>query len=465
MKLKKKKKLVKSTDIENIIEEKFSDIENERKLMAYVIRKNYKIGYELKKEYFTNECLKVFLELVVGYQCSFTKDIFVDVVKKHSNKKEQKINIFYALKLFQEDIKGINKETVSSIVKEIKEISQKRQTMAAVQEIVLNIEDFSPKKIKKILNPIYNLDRVDENNRVELLEGFEKCYDIVEGWSSKKNSILIPTGIRKLDLAIGGLQRGEVGLICGETGIGKSIVLSNIALNACYNLNKNVIFFSLEMPRIQCELRAHSWLAKILYSRFRMGTLRTKDEEKWIQVVKKYRKGHKSYFIIVEKSRGASAEELENDAYEIQEERGQKAELIITDYLNIMESNKKITGASKDHATQAEVAYDLKKMAAGFNGNEGIALWSGAQIKSDAYGKIIQTKHLKYSGGISEHTPVIVGISITPEDEFVNTMTVNIAKMRDGRTVTPFSIRPNWDYMTLDNDISEQKELGDKLKK
>jgi hypothetical protein len=128
------------------------------------------------------------------------------------------------------------------------------------------------------------------------------------------------------------------------------------------------------------------------------------------------------------------------------------------DYLNIMDSSKKLRGASKESSTQAEIAWEIKKFAAGFNESEGLPIWTAAQIKDEAYGKIIQSKHIKYSRGILEHCPLAFGISDTEDDEFTDTITCSSVKTRDGKRIKPFKLISDFDYMTI-GDFKEEKKL------
>lgn len=58
-----------------------------------------------------------------------------------------------------------------------------------------------------------------------------------------------PTGLAPLDVHLrGGLHRGEMAVVAGETGAGKSALLIQAAA-ACAEAERPVIYFSLEMPR------------------------------------------------------------------------------------------------------------------------------------------------------------------------------------------------------------------------
>jgi len=454
-----KQKEFSASDIENVIEDQFSSPENELKVISYLLRKNYKLYHEINESYFTNENFRFFYALLKKYNSSFPEDMLTKIIKTECKKEDHKKYKVYIEKIFEEPLTGINKNSINVLMQDLKKMSESRFMMGALQKIMNMIGTWDIKKAKKILRPIFSIDRTEMNTTGELLEDFEEVYQTVKEWGESKGRILIKTGIDRIDRLIGGIQRGEWGLIAGETGIGKSIFLANIALNACYKFHKNVVFVTLEMPKIQVELRCYSWLAKVLYSKFRLGNLSEKDLKNWRDTIEAKRKKHKTYFEIISKPRGTNCIDIENELYEIQERRGAKVDLVIIDYLNIMDSNKKYMGTGKEANTQAEIAWDLKKFAAGFNNSEGIPIWSACQIKDEAYGQeVISSKHIKYSRGISEHCPLIFGMTITDDDELVSTMTCSTVKIRDAVKVNPFQLFPNYDFMTIE-DIEVDRSL------
>lgn len=70
----------------------------------------------------------------------------------------------------------------------------------------------------------------------------------------------IPTGLSKLDDLILGPASGEVFTVVARSGVGKSLIATNIMVN---NLDCDIIFFSLEMPAHQCIQRIWSHLSDI----------------------------------------------------------------------------------------------------------------------------------------------------------------------------------------------------------
>lgn len=78
----------------------------------------------------------------------------------------------------------------------------------------------------------------------------------------------IPTGMKRLDAILGGIQLGELGLVLGTTGRGKSIMLNNLAY-AAIRLNFPVAYFAFEMPARQVAMRQDARWLQMAYAKFK----------------------------------------------------------------------------------------------------------------------------------------------------------------------------------------------------
>jgi len=109
----------------------------------------------------------------------------------------------------------------------------------------------------------------------------------------------IPTGFAEFDRISAGLHPGEVMIVAGATGTGKSVVMHNIGVNAFLNNNDplmpaedaknkgyNILYFSLEMPKETIERRVDSCMAGLYYNEIRDGALCKEDKKKYANVLK-----------------------------------------------------------------------------------------------------------------------------------------------------------------------------------
>lgn len=101
--------------------------------------------------------------------------------------------------------------------------------------------------------------------------------------ASGRTAVAATTGLKLLDDAIGGLQGGDLVVLAGRPGMGKSALLMTTALRAAMEA-RPVIFFSLEMTqerllqRIGCDLDFdQNPTSPLSYSWFRNGTAKHDD--------------------------------------------------------------------------------------------------------------------------------------------------------------------------------------------
>jgi replicative DNA helicase len=156
----------------------------------------------------------------------------------------------------------------------------------------------------------------------------------------------IKTGYSYLDFATDGLRPGELVLIGGESGGGKSMLLMNMAVQMWLQQNtldtpeesfgpgNSVLYFSLEMPFRPCLNRVLARLSGNPSKLIRNAKLDSDQAEKLkksLRFIKKY----PYEFEIVDIPRGATMEQLEMIFEEAKAHYDPK--IIVIDYLGLME--------------------------------------------------------------------------------------------------------------------------------
>jgi len=92
-----------------------------------------------------------------------------------------------------------------------------------------------------------------------------------------------PSGYTDLDRMTGGLCDGDLIILAGRPGMGKSAFASNLAMNVCAPTPNQqepppgVAFFSLEMPRDQVAMRIACALGSVEINRIRQNKLQASD--------------------------------------------------------------------------------------------------------------------------------------------------------------------------------------------
>ena len=149
--------------------------------------------------------------------------------------------------------------------------------------------------------------------------------------------------------------------------------------------------------------------------------------------------------------RSCNAQQIEMESERIQDKHGKEVNLIVADYLNIMQPNVK-EGSSKGWESQVDIAWELKELAADFMG-EGVAIWSGNQVTDKGEGAAeLKKSHVKYGRGIIEVAQIFLGLVQTQDDELENIMHLQTVKLRDLPHIAPITLRPNFDFMMIDDE-------------
>lgn len=194
--------------------------------------------------------------------------------------------------------------------------------------------------------------------------------------------VAIPTGFKKLDGIITGLQLGELGLVLGTTGRGKSVMLNNIAYNAVKH-SYNTVFFSFEMPARQVAMRQDARWLQIAYKKFKDYDF-TSDELIHIaeRLERMKAKFAKRLHIISMPVRGADINSIRSALDDLQADYGFKPQCLIFDSADHLRP----VGRTESHRLdQAEIYWGIK----GLSEEIGVASWSSTQASKEFVKQII----------------------------------------------------------------------------
>lgn len=82
-----------------------------------------------------------------------------------------------------------------------------------------------------------------------------------------------PTGINFIDRVTDGIHRGEVWVIAGKSGSGKTSLSLQIARNLADNPSRSILFLSLEMKGWELVARMFCEMYRVDYNNFRIGRM------------------------------------------------------------------------------------------------------------------------------------------------------------------------------------------------
>ena len=164
----------------------------------------------------------------------------------------------------------------------------------------------------------------------------------------------LPTGYKQLDKMTAGMHSGDLIIVAGRPGMGKTSFALNVAHHACHKSGSPVAVFSLEMPKGQLVRRLLGSEARVDGNRIRTGQLHKDDWPKLADAA-----GTLSEMPIwIDDTPAISMIELRAKARRLKSEVG--LGLIVVDYMQLMRS-----GSRNDSREQeiSEISRSLKALA------------------------------------------------------------------------------------------------------
>ncbi len=244
-----------------------------------------------------------------------------------------------------------------------------------------------------------------------------------------------PTGFRSLDRVLAGMGNSDLIIVGARPGMGKTSFCLNIGTNVAKQTKRAVAIFSLEMSAEQLVSRVLSSEALIDSYALRTGEL--KDDE-WFHLAQAS-SSLSGCDILIDDTPGISVTKMKAKL-----RRVNNLGLVIIDYLQLMQSDKKIENRTQE---VSEISRSLKILAKELN----VPVICCSQLSRGTEAntnKRPMISHLRESGSIEQDADVIIflyrdeyykntegGDSVAPDTE-QNVAEIIIAKNRHGSTDT-----------------------------
>lgn len=215
----------------------------------------------VKPIFFKDKDIKSIFEIIKEFFIRRNTSPTTTEIKAHLTTTELKESFKRTVEKFKDIDKNINSDELY----ENTEIFLKEKAVYHTMLEVVEKPDMDTAKILEKFEESCNISLTTEIG----LDLFKDVDKLVDNLSSQIN--YIPTGWTWLDEKIGGgfLQDGRaLYIFTGETNIGKSIFLGNVAVNIAQQ-GKNVLLISLEMPEAIYAQRIGSNITKIPLSKMR----------------------------------------------------------------------------------------------------------------------------------------------------------------------------------------------------
>lgn len=337
----------------------------------------------------------------------------------------------------------------------VREKALLRSLIRACTEIVTKVYE-EPEDAEEMLDYAEKLvfeisERRTNTSFYQMKDVVKHTFKMIESMYEKKAIITgIPSGFKDLDELTSGFQPGDLIIIGGRPGMGKTAFSLNIAQHIGVDLGEPVAFFSLEMSKEQIAIRLLSSLAMVNASALRKGFISKRDWEKLTDSAVRLSESP----IYIDDSSQMSVLEIRAKARRLKMEKG-KLSLIIIDYLQLMRSR---TAYDRREQEISEISRSLKAMAKELKVPV-IALSQLNRSVEKTTDRRPTLANLRESGAIEQDADVIIFLY---RDEIYNKKNpankgkaeIIVAKQRNGPTDTV--------YLTFLSDYTRFLDFTDK---
>lgn len=211
-------------------------------------------------------------------------------------------------------------------------------------------------------------ERRTQRDVVSMREATSRYFERLEKMMQQYNrGIGLPTGFKKLDTLLGGLQRSDLLIFAGRPGMGKTSFMLSLALNTASQYDARILVFSLEMGVEQLVQRLVSMETGINMQRLRTGQFEPHEQRRLVEALGRL----SQHNIYIDDSPSLTPIQMRTKAQRIKHEYG--LDLIILDYIQLMHA----PGFNNNRVQEVSyISRNLKELARELN----VPLMSAAQL-------------------------------------------------------------------------------------
>ena len=233
----------------------------------------------------------------------------------------------------------------------LKEKLEQRKLVKIGQELVSNAKDSAENAIQTARQ---QLDSFITSSASEIIFRKDSLQLLVEELQNRANGELkgLTTGFLDLDTLTHGFQQSDLIVLAARPSIGKTTLALNIADYVTLTGDKTVLFFSLEMNKLQIVERSISNIASILSTNLQTGQL-TPDE---MTRLSKYLETTQNDKLIIDDRSALYVQDMRALTRKVQKEHG--LSLVIIDHLGFIQGN-----GENETLKIGNITRELKSMA------------------------------------------------------------------------------------------------------
>jgi replicative DNA helicase len=395
----------------------------------------------LKPDYFKNIPFRSIYDSVVEYieshEVSPTPAILKELQgKKHPEQAEPYGVLIERLLAFE--LEPNESKQVEYYVEKLREFFTERAIKTTLSSILDNLDKENIRAASDIFAK--GLPQLSDNFELGRLEKDAQKHIINQEYRSKHPELYagIPMGFDNLDRFTGGHFRKELGVVVGGTGVGKSLMLGQVAVNVSKQ-GRHVVLVTIENDVHTYLNRLFSNITQIPYMQFKRNQVTTPElVEKFFNATGTLPKN--SHLDIVEFPAGCSP----NDIGFYLRQLPHEIDYLVIDQISNMHPNNPDDFKPESWQSFGHIALELKRLIGSIYRGKGIPCLTAMQASGGTTDKKeLSTDDIAMSKQIIRHANFALYITRIEE-----VYTMGASKYRDAR-IEPFTVYPEFKYWQL----------------
>lgn len=367
------------------------------------------------------------------------------MMAKHDFTKSEDLEIH--LKLIKKIVKK-KAESPLATLSELQTFVRSVNAQKVLEEAATELEKENIDKVWNVLNKASRRDVKPKNYTVvRWIEEFEDRQRERKFKAENPDLVVrIPTGFKALDsLLAGGLEIGELGLVVGTTGKGKSILLNNLGYWSAAS-GFPTLYITLEMTAQKVAQRMDSRWSKYNFNQFKTYDFKPSELRMLNNKIKYAKKRFSDKLMIVETPvRKTTIDDIERILDDVNDDYGFAPKMIIVDSGDHMSSARRYESYRLE---QADVYWHLSWLS-----QQGYVVWSSVQAGKEHAKSIADAEAVSESYDKSRIASLVISINqpekksrktkiTTDDDEEIDEdeirvvdgkyMKLHVGKYRDG---------------------------------
>ncbi len=288
----------------------------------------------------------------------------------------------------------------SNIIKEKSILRSLIRNVNSISDMAYEEKDTLTRLIERSEQMIFDISSSrEQTDLVHISDVLQLSYENIASNVGKGDGITgIDTGFGELNKRTGGFHGGELIIIAGRPGMGKSTFAVNIAEYVSIGLGKTVAIFNLEMPREQIVNRILCSQALVDNSKIRNGTMDAGDWEKICDVADSISKAP----IYIDDTPTITVSQIRAKCRRLKQMK--QLDMVVIDYLQLMQGS----GRSENRQQEiSDISRSLKVLAKELD----IPVIALSQLKRESEsqkGKKPILSDLRESGAIEQDADLVM---------------------------------------------------------